>query len=101
MGLGPSLPSTELVRRDSTLFVEVKHLFSTTPEVEIFSKSSWIEMEANEGHWGDRTLNRTRSRYDRMRPVSGSGSQAWVARVLHLHVRSFTGPARLVRCPEG
>jgi hypothetical protein len=35
MGLGPSL------------FVEVKCLFFTTPVVEIFSKSSWIEMEAN------------------------------------------------------
>jgi hypothetical protein len=42
--------------------VKVKRLFSTTPEAEIFSKSSWIETEANGGHWGDRTLNWTRSR---------------------------------------
>jgi hypothetical protein len=66
-------------------FVEVKCLFSTTPEAEIFSKSSWIEIEANGGHWGDRT-----------RPVSGS-SQARVARVLHRCVRSLAGPARPVR----
>jgi hypothetical protein len=56
MGLGPSLPPTELARRDSVLFVKVKRLFSTMPETEIFSKLSWIEMKANEGHWGDRTL---------------------------------------------
>jgi hypothetical protein len=41
------------------------------PQVEIFSESSWIETKANGGHWGDRTLNRTRSRHDRTRPVSG------------------------------
>jgi hypothetical protein len=50
---------------DSALFVEVKHLFSTTPEVEIFSKSKEKEvrkeMEAKGGHWCDRT----RSRHDR------------------------------------
>jgi hypothetical protein len=56
--------------------VEVKRLFSTTPETEIFSKSSWIETEANEGHRGDRTLNRTRSRHDRTRPVSDNSSLA-------------------------
>jgi hypothetical protein len=39
------------------LFVEVKRLFFTTPVAEIFSKPSWIETEANGGHWGDRTLN--------------------------------------------
>jgi hypothetical protein len=50
MDLGPSLPPAELVRQDSTLFVKVKRLFSTTPEMEIFSKSSWIETEANGGH---------------------------------------------------
>jgi hypothetical protein len=32
-------------------FVEVKCIFFTTPEVENFSKSSWIETEANGGHW--------------------------------------------------
>jgi hypothetical protein len=56
--------------------VEVKHLFFTTPKVEIFSKSKEKEVgeetEANGGHWGDRTLNRTRSWYDRTRPVNGS-----------------------------
>jgi hypothetical protein len=31
-------------------FVEVKCIFSTTLEVENFSKSSWIETEANGGH---------------------------------------------------
>jgi hypothetical protein len=31
----------------SALFVEVKCIFSTMPEVEIFSKSSWIETEVN------------------------------------------------------
>jgi hypothetical protein len=58
------------------LFDEVKCIFSTTPEVEIFSKSSWIETEANRGHWGDRTLNRTRSRHDRTCPISDSSSLA-------------------------
>jgi hypothetical protein len=53
-GLGSSLPPTELARRDSTLFREVKCLFSTAPEVE-------KETEANGGHCGDRTLHRTRS----------------------------------------
>jgi hypothetical protein len=60
----------------SVLFVEVKCLFSTTPKAEIFSKSSWIETEVNGGHWGDRTLNQTRSRHDRTRPVSDSSSLA-------------------------
>jgi hypothetical protein len=82
---------------DSALFVEVKRLFSTTLEAEIFSKSSWIETEVNGSHRGDRTLNQMRSRYDRTRPVSGSGSQARVARVLHQRVRSLVGPARPVR----
>jgi hypothetical protein len=41
----------------------LKRLFSTTPEVE-------KETEANGGHRGDRTLNRTRSLVDRTRPVS-------------------------------
>jgi hypothetical protein len=59
-------------RRDLALFVKVKRLFFTTPEAEIFSKSSWIETEANRGHWGDRTLNRMWSRHDRTRPVSSS-----------------------------
>jgi hypothetical protein len=52
-GLGSSLPPAELVRRDSTLFGEVKCLFSSAPEV-------GKETEENGGHRGDRTLNRTR-----------------------------------------
>jgi hypothetical protein len=51
------------VRWDSALFGEVKRLFSIAPEVE-------KETEANGGHCGDRTLHRTRSWYDRTRPVS-------------------------------
>jgi hypothetical protein len=61
--LGSSLPPAELARRDSALFGEVKCLFSTVPEV-------GKETEANDGHCGDRTLHRTRSRFDRARPVS-------------------------------
>jgi hypothetical protein len=33
-GLGSSLPPAELARRDSALFGEVKHLFSTVLEAE-------------------------------------------------------------------
>jgi hypothetical protein len=69
MGLGPSLPPVELARWDSAFFVEVKCLFSTTPEAEIFSKSKEKEVgeetEVKGGHWCDRTLGRTRSQYDR------------------------------------
>jgi hypothetical protein len=57
--LGSSLPPAELARRDSGVFEELKRLFSTTPEVR-------KETEANKGHKGDRT----RSLFDRMRPVS-------------------------------
>jgi hypothetical protein len=90
MGLGPSLPPAELARRNSALFMEVKRLFFTTPEAEILSKPSWIETEANGGHRGDRTLNRTR-------PVSGSGSQARVARFC----TSATGHSRDRRVRSG
>jgi hypothetical protein len=76
---------------DSALFVEVKRLFSTVPEVVIFSKSSWIETEANGGHWGDRTLNRTRSRLNRTRLVSSSCYIGARARVLHWCVWSLAG----------
>jgi hypothetical protein len=62
-GLGSSLPPAELARRDSTLFEEVKCLFSTAPEV-------GKEMKANGGHRDDQTLDRTRSLYDRTRSVS-------------------------------
>jgi hypothetical protein len=71
-GLGSSLPPAELARRDSGVFEESKHLFSTTPEVR-------KETEANGGHKGDRTLDRTRSLFDRTRPVS----------VQRLHVFQF------------
>jgi hypothetical protein len=81
----------------SGAFVEVKHLFSITPVVEIFSKSSWLETEVNEGHWGDRMLNRMRSQHDRTCPVSGSSSLARDARASHQRVRSITGPTRLVK----
>jgi hypothetical protein len=64
-GLGPSLPPAELVRRDSGIFEELKRLFSTTPEVR-------KKTEANEGHQGDRTLNRTCS------VSSTQQSGAWV-----------------------
>jgi hypothetical protein len=72
MGLELSLPPASQARRDSALFVEVKCIFSTKSEAEIFSKSSWIETEASGGHWGDRT----RSWHDRTRPVSESSSLA-------------------------
>jgi hypothetical protein len=48
---------------DSGVFGNLKCLFSTTSEV-------GKETEANGGHRGDRTLHRTRSWYDRTRPVS-------------------------------
>jgi hypothetical protein len=62
-GLGSSLPPAELARRDSAVFEELKRLFSTTSEVE-------KETEANGGHRGDRTLDRTRFLFDRTRSVS-------------------------------
>jgi hypothetical protein len=61
--LGSSLPPAELARRDPGVFEELKQLFSTTPEV-------GKETEANGGHRGDRTLNRTWSLHDRTCPVS-------------------------------
>jgi hypothetical protein len=85
----------------SMLFVEVKHLFSTTPVAEIFSKSSWIEMEANRGHWGDQTLNRTWSRHDQTCPVSGSSSRVrGAARVSNRSVRWVMGPECTVKPRE-
>jgi hypothetical protein len=62
-GLGSSLPPAELARRDSGVFEELKRLFSTTPEIR-------NRTEANGGHRSDRTLDRTRSLFDRTRPVS-------------------------------
>jgi hypothetical protein len=111
-GLGFSLPPAELVRRDSVLFGEVKCLFSTTPEV-------GKETEANGGHSGDRTLHRTRSRFDRTRPVistqrgyvtgcwsgltsaSGQFTCAQKKRARDRRVRSLTEPARPVMRPKG
>jgi hypothetical protein len=54
-------------------FWKVKCLFSIALEV-------GKETEANGGHCGDRTLHRTRSRFDRTRPVSSQ--QLSGARVL-------------------
>jgi hypothetical protein len=62
-GLGSSLPPAKLARWDSGVFEELKRLFSTTPEV-------GNQTEANGGHRSDRTLDRTRSLFDRTRPVS-------------------------------
>jgi hypothetical protein len=62
-----SLRPIEFVRRDSALFGEVKCLFFTAPEV-------GKETEANGGHYGDRTLHQTRSRFDRTRLVSSTRS---------------------------
>jgi hypothetical protein len=49
--------------------MEVKCIFSTTPETEFFSKSKEKkveeETEAKGSYWCDRTLDRTRSRHDR------------------------------------
>jgi hypothetical protein len=58
-GLGLSLSPAELVSAGFRRFGNLKCLFSTTPEV-------GKETEANGGHRGDRT----RSWYDRTRPVS-------------------------------
>jgi hypothetical protein len=67
--LDSSLPPASQAQWDSALFGEVKCLFSTAPEV-------GKETEANGGHCGDRT----RSRFDRTRPVSSQ--QLSGARVL-------------------
>jgi hypothetical protein len=61
----PLALSLSLRARDSGVFEELKCLFSTTPEV-------GEETEANGGHSGDQTLNRTRSRFDRTRSVSST-----------------------------
>jgi hypothetical protein len=61
--LGSSLPPGELARRNLGVFEELKRLFFTTPKV-------GKEMEANGGHRGDRTLERTRSLFDQTHPVS-------------------------------
>jgi hypothetical protein len=60
--LGSSLPPAELARRDSGVFKKLKRLFFTTLEVR-------KETEANGGHRGDRTLDRTWSLFDQTRPV--------------------------------
>jgi hypothetical protein len=53
----------------SAFFVEVKCLFFTMPEAEIFTKSkekeAGEETETKGGHWCDRTLDETQSRHDR------------------------------------
>jgi hypothetical protein len=60
-GFGALSLSRRVCKAGFGAFVEVKRLFSTTPEAD---------------HWGDRTLNRTQSRHDRTRPVSDSSSRA-------------------------
>ena len=72
--MGSSLPPAELARRDSALFGEVKCLFSIAPEV-------GKETEANGGHRGDRTLNRTRSLFDRTCPVNVERLRVLIGRV--------------------
>jgi hypothetical protein len=67
-----SLP-TSLRAWDSGIFEDLKCLFSTTLEV-------GEETEANGGHRGDRTLNRTWSRFDQTHPVSSTQQSS--ARVL-------------------
>jgi hypothetical protein len=62
-GVSTFVKAVEFERRDSGVFDELKRLFSTTPEVR-------NQTEANEGHRGDWTLDRTRSLFDRTRPVS-------------------------------
>jgi hypothetical protein len=62
-GFGFLSPSCRACEAGFGAFWEVKCLFSTAPEV-------GKETEANGGHCGDRTLHRTRSRFDRTRPVS-------------------------------
>jgi hypothetical protein len=80
--LGSSLPPAELARQDSALFGEVKRLFSTAQEVR-------KETEANGGHCGDRTLHRTRSWFDRTRPISSH--QLSGARVLGFLTGRWSG----------
>jgi hypothetical protein len=83
-------------RRDSSVFEELKRLFSTTLEV-------GEETEANGGHNCDRTLDRTRSLCDRTRPVSVQRLR--VSRLsdrTRWRVRSqSTGRVRLVRVLTG
>jgi hypothetical protein len=86
MGLGPSLPPVELARRDLAFFMEVKRLFSTTSEVEIFSKESWIGTKVT-GLTG-RGLGMT----GRIRSVLPACCER-----AHGHVWSLVGPARPVR----
>jgi hypothetical protein len=75
---------------DSVLFEEVKLLFSTMPEVENFSESSWIEIEVTGS-------DRTWSQFDRTCPVSGS-SCAWRGcGQFDRRVRSIAGPTRPVK----
>jgi hypothetical protein len=76
-GLGSSLPPASQARRDSGVFEELKRLFSTTTEV-------GKETETNGGHRSDQMLDRTRSLFDRTRPVS----------VQHLRVFRFFNRTR-------
>jgi hypothetical protein len=86
-GLGSSLPPAELARRDSALFGEVNCLFSTAPEV-------GKETEMNGGHRGDRTLHRTRSWYDRTRPISSTQRGYVIGRWSGLTSHPVSSPVR-------
>jgi hypothetical protein len=83
-GFGFISPSRRACEAWFGVFKGVKRLFSITPEVR-------KETEANGGHCGDRTLHRTRSRFDRIRPVSSQ--QLWGARVLGF-ATSVSSPSR-------
>jgi hypothetical protein len=91
-GLGSSLPPAELARQDSGVFEELKRLFSTTSEVE-------NRTEANRGHSGDRTLDRTRSLFDQTRPVSVQRLRVfWFVDRTRWRIRSqSTGRVRSIR----
>jgi hypothetical protein len=63
-------------------------------ETSIFHCVRGKETEVKGSHRGDRTLDRTLDRTRPARPVSSSPVQRQRA---HRHVRSVTGPARLVK----
>jgi hypothetical protein len=101
--LGPSLPRAELARRNSAFFVEVKCLFSTTSEAEIFSsqrrrksekKQRQKEVTGVTGRWTGRGLGTT--------GASGQWQQlcaARDARVCNQRFRSLAKPKCSVTHP--
>jgi hypothetical protein len=88
-GLGLSLPSAELASAEFRRFQGVEKPIFHYAEV-------GKETEANGGHRGDRTLHRTRSRYDRRVRSVQRGVRRAGARVCNRRVRSLAGPARPV-----